>query len=438
VTVHTAGLIYDGCRWSADGWVRVVDGRVTGSGVGTPPPGPEPVVRHAALLAGLTDRHARVTGYYSRITRGDALAPHRACLTLAAEAGVLSVVSVAGPAEAHDALLRSAVPGAPALAWTGPVLDGLPVTNVATRLVDDTDSARRAVAAVAADGAVQVATGPALEPGLVAEVVLAAAEYGLEVTHRPGRTDALEAARAGVRELQSLPDCLADRSVGRPAERTAASLVRFLGQPQVRRGALERLRVLAEHGTAVVPLVHAARRAALLVEAVAEPRLDRLLPMAPFHQYLIDMRGPGMVFGRRYARDQFGYEHLSGSARREFDTGWAALLECLAAAHDLGVGLRPGSGALGLALVPGYALLDELAWWEAAGLPRHTVLGAAAQPRSPAPAGTAYQSPWRTGVLALSCLPEQLASLAALPAAASVVAPAVPRTSLPHPEEMYR
>lgn len=425
MTLHAAALVYDGCRWTANGWLRVVDGRVTGSGTGMPSPGDEIVVRHATLLPGLTDSHAHVTGYFSKITRGDALGPHRACLALAGEAGVLSLVSVAGASEPLDALAGAPAPGEPALAWTGPVLDGLPVTTVATRLIRDAGSARRAVAAVAADGAVLVSTGPALEPRLVAGVVEAAAEHGLEVTHRPGLTDAVEAARAGVGEVQSLPHCLLGPAVGRP-ERTPASLIQAFAQPRVRTSALERLRVLAGHGTAVVPLVHAARRAALLIEAVAEPRLDRLLAMAPFHQYLIDMRGAGMVFGRRYARDQFGYEHLGSSARREFDAGWSALLDLLASAHDLGVELRPGSGALGLALVPGYALLDELAWWEVAGLPRRTVLAAAVRPKRTGRHGPAYASPWGTGVVGLSCPPEDLASLAGLPSAAQVVAPAVP------------
>src|SRR5690606_31199169 len=131
-----------------------------------------------------------------------------------------------------------------------------------------------------------------------------------------GRTGATEAAKAGAHLVQDLPRCLLPPA---PAPRGAAEAVRAFADPAVRRAATERLRTLAGEGTALVPLLQSWRRSALLDEAVAEPRLDRVVPMAPFHQYLLDMRGPGLVFGRKYAREHFGFEHLKGPARREFD-----------------------------------------------------------------------------------------------------------------------
>lgn len=429
MTLHTAPLLCDGRRWSGEGWILVTGGRVTGWGTGPPPAGDHPVERHGALLPGLVDACARVTGYFNRMIRGDALAPHRACLELAAEAAVTVVLGAGGHTEPYAALARLAGPGDPLLLWTGPVLDGPPVATTATRLVTDTSSAHRAVAALAAEGACGVTTGPSLAPELVRDVVAAAGECGLWVLHQPGLTCAADAAEAGVRLVQDLPRCLlgpaAGSRAGQDAERaTPASAVRAFADPAARREAAERLRVLAGQGTAIVPLLHSWRRSALLEEAVAEPRLERLLPMAPFHQYLLDMRGPGMVFGRKYAREHFGYEHLKGPARKEFDDGWAFLLEALATAHALGIALVPGSDALGLSLVPGHALYDELAWWEQAGLPRRTVLTAATGGAVDVltAGGEAPASPWATGAVALTTDPDLLPGIAALPGGCRTVA----------------
>ncbi|MFD7063926.1 hypothetical protein [Streptomyces sp. NPDC059906] len=429
-TVHRAPLLCDGRRWLADGWVRVGgDGRVTDWGAGTDPPGGDagPVRWHGALLPGLVDGLAHVTGYFNRAVEGDALAPHRAGLALCAEAGVTVVLSAAGHTEPPLALAADPAPGDPALLWSGPVLDGPPATTTATRLVRDAPSARRALAAVAADGARVVCTGPSLEPGALGEVVAAAREYGLPVLHQPGRTDARAAAREGAALVQDLPRCLLPPAA---SPRSAAATVRAFADPGVRAAADEPLRVLAGQGTALVPLLHSWRRAALLEEAVSEPRLERTLPMAPFHRYLLDMRGPGLVFGRKYAREHFGYEHLKGAARREFDDGWAFLLDALARARELGVALVAGSDALGLSLVPGYGLYDELSWWERAGLSRRTVL-AAATGGTPAVLLGSAATPWVSGVLALTTAPDELPGLGALPAAARTLVPAVPLTSVP-------
>ncbi|WP_156724700.1 hypothetical protein [Streptomyces apocyni] len=432
VTVHTAPLLCDGRQWRAEGWVRVTDGQVTDWGSGTPPADGEPRERHGALLPGLVDGCAHVTGYFNRMIDGDALAPHRACLALAAEAGVTVVLGVGGHTEPYAALAELAVPGDPLLLWTGPVLDGPPAATTATRLVRDTRSAHRAVAAVAADGARLVRTGPSLAPERLADVVAAAREHGMRVLHQPGLTGAVEAAKAGVHVVQDLPRCLLPAepgASGASGARGAAAVVRAFADPAVRHTAAERLRALAGQGdTALVPLLHSWRRSALLDEAVAEPRLDRLVPMAPFHQYLLDMRGPGLVFGRKYAREHFGFEQLKGPARKEFDAGWAFLLEALATAHASGVPLVAGSDALGLALVPGYGLYDELAWWEQAGLPRRTVLAAATGGTLAALTGT--WAPWASGLLALSGDPDALPGPAALPAACRVLVP-TPRLNSP-------
>ncbi|MBT2455553.1 hypothetical protein [Streptomyces sp. ISL-86] len=426
MTVHTAPLLCDGRRWLADGWILVADGQVTDWGTGAAPPG-HPVERHGTLLPGLVDSCARVTGYFNRVITGDALAPHRACLELAAEAGVGMVLDVGGHTEPCAALAELGAGDGPSLLWTGPVLDGPPVATTATRLVLGADAARRAVAGLAADGACGVSTGPSLDARLLGKVVVAAREHGMPVTHRPGRTDAVEAAKAGVRILRDLPRCLLGAPAAGPGGSgggpSPAALVRAFADPAVRRAAGERLRVLAGHGVTLVPLLHARRRSALLDEAVAEPRLDRLVPLAPFHQYLLDMRGPGLVFGRKYAREHFGFETLKGPARKEFDDGWSFLLEALATAHASGMTLLPGSDALGLSLVPGYGLYDELSWWERAGIPRRAVLTAATGGAVDTLAGRARAaSPWATGVLALSGALDTLPALAALPAAARTLA----------------
>lgn len=423
MTLHVAPRLCDGRRWFADGWVRTEHGRVTGWGAGRPPD-TGPVVQHGCLMPPLTDHFGHVTGFHNRTIRGDALQPHQECLRLLTEAGVGTVCDVAGHAEIPPSLAELAEPGWPALCWTGPVLDGVPAGQAATRVVTSPAAAHRAVAASAAAGAIRVYTGAALPSHLLSAVVAAAGEHGLPVIHRPGETDVTTAARLGVDCVTSLPLCAAAPG-GSPG---AAQAIRNWSDPAARHHGERTLAVLAEHRVGLVPLLHSWRRSALLDEAVAEPRLDRLVPIAPFHQYLLDMRGPGLVFGRRYARSYLGYGHLTGRARTEFDTGWRAIEESLAAAYHLGVRLLAGSGAAGISLVPGFALHDELSWWVHAGIPRDAVLLAAtgavrlARAAPASPAGDATADPWAGGVLGLTRDPDRAPSLAVALAGATFVA----------------
>lgn len=433
VQLHSAPRLCDGRSWHDGGWVRVDQGHVVAWGVGEPPGDVESATRHGCLLPGLVDAHVRIKDYPNRVITADALSAHRGCVELAVEAGVGAVLDVGGHSEIPPTLAEIAEPHWPVLRWTGPVLDGPPASAPATRLLTSPGSARHAVAVESAGGATWVHTGPSLTPELVDVVVRTADEHGMSVLHQPGRTDAAVAARLGVRAIQDLPLCGVPWQEGL----TPADAVRAWAGPATAHRARHTLDVLAAHDVALLPLLHSWRRASVLEEAVGEPRLERLLPIAPFHQYLLDMRGPGMAFGRRYARAHFNYEHLKGRVRAEFDGGWSALLTCLADAHRSGPRLVSGSNALGVSLVPGFALHDELEWWEHAGLSRDEVL-LGATGASARLLGVAADNPWQNGVLGLRHDPAGAPGFAAAMRSARFVAlPGDTRIPLRHhPQEV--
>lgn len=414
--LYTTPSLFDGEHPPAAGWLRVDHGRVVETGTG-PAPGDDPAAaEYPALLPALVDAHCHVTGYLEYPGADEPYAPHRAFLGLLREAGVGAVRDLGNHAETADNL--AALPDAPVVRGTGPVIDEPPGRVAYSRLVSDEDTARSAVRRAAAAGAAWVKTYSGLRSELLATVVSEAAEHGLPVAHRPGRTDALTAARLGVASLEHLPLCLP--AGPRPA--SAGQLVRSWAAPEHRGHADRLVGELAAAGVAVTPLLLAWRRAALLDDAVAEPRLQRLVPITPYHRYLEQMRGPGLAFGRRYARRYLGYEHLKPPARAEFDTGWRVLLETLARLSEAGVALLPGTDAPGISMVPGFALHEELAVWEGAGLARPAVLAAATGGN----AGALGLGRWSAGVLAASRDPFTAATVAAGLAGAELLVPPVP------------
>ncbi|GAA4710267.1 amidohydrolase family protein [Phytohabitans rumicis] len=397
-----------------------MDGRVVEVGDG-PPPVDRDRREYAFLAPALVDGHCHVTGYRAYPNADTPFAPHRAFLALLREAGVGAVRDLGNHAEMAANL--PLLPDAPIVRAAGPVLDEPPGRVEHCRLVVDEAGVRDAVRRAAAEGLTWVKTYSALRPRWVAAAVEEAAAHGLRVAHRPGRTDAVTAVRLGVASVEHLPLCLspavpAATAVGR---RSPADIVRAWADPAQAHFVPDLMSTVAGTATAVTPLLLAWRRAAVLEEAVAEPLLDRLEAVAPYHKHLHQMRGPGLAFGRKYARRYLGYEQLRGQARQEFEQGWAALCRCLVDLAAVGVPLVAGSDAPGVSLVPGYALHAELAIWEAAGLDRAAVLAAATT-------GNARWlgiPPWSAGVLALPADPFTAPALtAALAGAALAVAPA--------------
>lgn len=374
----TTRQLFDGETAHGEGWLRVENGQVVGWGVGKLPHADQTPEEHACVLPALVDAHCHVTGYLEELA-GDPFLPHRETLGLLCEAGVGAVRDLGNHAEAPESIRRLDGSQPPLLVHAGPSLDEPPGQSVICRLVRDEGEVHEAVARSAAEGATWVKAHAGLSTNLLRAAVEAAAELGLKVAHRPGRADALTAIRLGVATLEHLPLCLPtdDGEDDLPREMSATTVRRWAA-PSADERAQRLVEALAASPVALVPLLHAWRRRTVLEEAVSEPRLDRLLPILPYHRFLLEMRGhAGLAFGRRYARRYLGFPDLRGGARRELEAGWELLGRTLAGLHDAGCRLAAGSDAAGLAVVPGFGLHDELMLWERAGIPRLAALRAA-------------------------------------------------------------
>ncbi|KAA2255237.1 hypothetical protein F0L68_28885 [Solihabitans fulvus] len=403
--LHTAQRLFDGRHWYADAWLELAGDRVADWGNGVPPDG-EIVGEHVCVMPALIDAHCHVAGSAEPVTPvqiADPYEPQRGCLALLHEAGVGAIRDLGNHPEMITNLTRLPDTAPVLIRSAGAVLDEPPAQVAHCRLVTDAEQVRQAVRVAAEEGASWVKTFANLRPELVAAAVQAADRFGLRVAHRPGRTDALTAARLGVDTVEHLALCAPPRNRQSPAHRPAAEVLRDWAEPGVLENLAGTLAELAERRVRLVPLVLATRRAAVLDDAVGEPRLERLLNIAPIHRHLIDMRGAGLNLGRRFARNYLGYEHLRGKARSTVEQGWTTLLAALRDAYEAGVVLLPGSDAVGISLVPGYALHEELGLWDRAGIPRDAILRAATGQAAAllGIAGPKGRDPWTAGVLAV-------------------------------------
>ena len=182
------------------------------------------------------------------------------------EAGVAAARDLGNHVEAVTNLAVVCRAVAPVeVVFSGPVIDEPPARVAHSRLVTDEPGAREVVRQLAGAGATWVKTYTGLRPALVGAVVEEARQHGLRVAHRPGRTDAMAAAALGVSSVEHLALCLPKTpSTARPAD-----ILRVCGRAQLDEHVSRLTGAFARHGTAVVPLLHAWRRAAVLEEAVA-------------------------------------------------------------------------------------------------------------------------------------------------------------------------
>lgn len=353
-----ARTAFDGSRWVAD--VEFADGDGT-------------VVEFA--MPGLIDTHCRVWGELAYPLAGRPFDPIDSCRSLIVDAGVVAIRDVGNSLEARSFLESiSAKHPTPLGHVSGPTIDCIPGRHPYTRFVNTVDDVSREVGRLVGEQVQFLSTGSFLRLDLLKAVVKEADDYGLGVIHRPGEVSAAQACMAGVDVVTYLPICT-QLGGDRPVDViiNAASLDVDVETTRL-------TNVLLDSATALVPLMHAWRRSSVLEEVVAEPRLDALVEIAPFHSYLRDFRGgAAMTFGKRYAKRYLGLSPMRASTRSDCEHGWRRLLELLSNLDAAGVELLPGSDATGLALVPGYALHDELGIWADAGISTERILHLATQ-----------------------------------------------------------
>lgn len=353
-----ARFAFDGSRW--------VTGVEFADGDGT-------TVEFA--MPGLIDTHCRVWGELAYPLAGRPFDPIDTCRSLIVDAGVVAIRDVGNSLEARSFLESiSAMHPTPLGQVSGPTIDCAPGRHPYTRLVHTVDDVSREVDRLVGEQVQFLSTGSFLRLHLLEAVVKRADDYGLSVIHRPGKVSAAQACMAGVDVVTYLPSCT-QLGGDRPIDviLNAASL-------DVDAETTRLTNVLLDSATALVPLMHAWRRSSVLEEIVAEPRLDALVEIAPFHSYLRDFRGAAaMTFGKKYAKRYLGLSPMRANTRSKYDQGWRRLLELISNLESTGVELLPGSDATGLSLVPGFALHDELAIWANSGIATERILHLATQ-----------------------------------------------------------
>lgn len=335
------------------------------------------------LMPGLIDSHVHIAGYVEGSPAGAPFEPMKAFLRLLILNGVTTVRDTGNSIETIRYVQEwGRRYHGPTVYASGPLLDVPPLVWPFSRIVRNPERARREVELLAAEGMDFIKSYRNVPREVLAAIVEAASEHGLDVAADVQAVPAIEACELGVRSLEhainlvdesSLPGSEGSNGSG-PQDRVR--LWRHLDSAGPEVGHLSsRLR---DRGTFVCPTLLVTHRWVDLEAMVNEPYLEYMAAVMPYHQYFKRMRGMvGMAVGRRILQRYMPMPKPSRAEKEEIDAGLANLRELTRRLHAEGVRLVVGTDSPNPSVVPGFSLHQEMALLVASGIPATGVLAAA-------------------------------------------------------------
>lgn len=132
---------------------------------------------------------------------------------------------------------------------------------------------------------------------------------------------------------------------------------------------------LLEAGVAITTELLTLHRSVFVRDALNAPFLEENEPILPHVRWLLQMRrGAGYFGGRGSLAEHTGLREPSRPQARTAHAGWERILATAAGLFDLGVGLWPASSSPQLTQLPGFALKEELALLQSAGVDTQALL----------------------------------------------------------------
>jgi hypothetical protein len=332
-------------------------------------PPPASTTRAGCMLPGLIDGHVHIQGQRNRMPSASPFAAVKHFLRLCMLHGVTTIRDTGNSLETvFYAREWSERYDGPRVFASGPMLDSPPLAWPDSRLVYDAPTAREQVHKLAVEGVDFIKAYRHVRPSLLTSIVEEAAAHDLPVAIDPGATSARAAAERGVLSVEHVANLVSVAREGTPDDRHNDCVRKAMIWAEVDiedRAFQEGLEVLARRRVYVVPTLAVFRRWCLIEELLAEPDLQQLLPILPYHAELIAAREPADE-AKVWAQLRIG--GLSTAERAQVHEGLArmeaATLELLHAGTPVAGGTDTGNPSL----VPGKALHDELTQMVAAGL----------------------------------------------------------------------
>ncbi len=280
--------------------------------------------------------------------------------------GVTTVRDMHSPGDSGYALKRDIDLGSvlgPRMFTAGPVIDGMAATLPGATAVAGDEEARQAVDQRAVAGADFVAVYTKITPDLLRAIVDEAATLRLRVAVRPGKVDAVSAARAGVTTLEQLGGVVqAAASDPTPFFRANDLFFAGLTMEEASWGALDSAavtrvaRALATTHVAIVPA---------LVEHEAFAHLDDPALLQRLGMADVPADSANRVRAVAALLQRAGWRNVELAAFRRGRARQDQFVREFRAAGGL---VAAGTDAANPLLVPGAALHEELALLVSAGL----------------------------------------------------------------------
>jgi imidazolonepropionase-like amidohydrolase len=334
-------------------------------------------------MPGLVDAHVHIAGYAEGSPAGAPFKPVKSFLRLLLLNGVTTVRDTGNAIETIRYVREWGERFAgPRVFAAGPLLDVPPLMWPFSRIVREPGAAAREVELLRLEGMDFVKSYRNVPDAVLAALVAAASERGMDVAADVQATTALAACRHGVRSLEHAANLIDERSLpglGGDGFGGAQGRARLWSRVDLRGAVVEELTAeLVARGTFVCPTLLVSHRWCDLQAMVDEPYLDYMVAVMPYHQYFKRMRGGlGMAIGRKFMKQYLPVPKPSRAEKAEIDAGLRRLRDMVGRLHRAGVRLVAGTDTPNPSIVPGFSLHQELALLAEAGLPTTAVLAAA-------------------------------------------------------------
>lgn len=320
------------------------------------------------LMPGLIDAHVHITGYSEKILGTNPYKYIENFIKLLVSRGITSVRDMGNSIEAIEyAKIWSRNNYNIDIAYSGPILDSLPLTWASSRIVTDIDDIDFIINKLKQEGVDFIKVYKNITAPFLEKIKRCAENNGLEIAIDAPNIPIEIQIKEGVFSIEHISNLFANNDDNNPIDKIVVGLDNEEYISMI-------VAMLRKYGTYCCPTLLTVERLLKPDLMLKDDSIDFMIPIMPYHKYVKQMQNKiGGFLGKKYMYDALGIDE-NKLKKYKIDEIIYRLEELLVRLVGSNINMLIGTDAPNPTITPGFSLHKEMQLWNKAGVSEIDIL----------------------------------------------------------------